>query len=462
MRRLYCFILLLALVFILPAFSQQRWEKTYGGASGDFGRAVQQTLDGGYIVVGETHSYGANPQVYLIKTIASGDTLWTRNYWKAEHEYGWSVQQTSDTGCIVAGGTYSPGDGWQVYLIKTNASGDTLWTRTYGRAGDDEGYSVQRTTDGGYIVAGWTNSYGNGYQVFLVKTNASGDTLWTRAYGGTGDERGYSVKQTQDGGYIIAGGTSSFGNGSQFYLVKTTATGDTLWTRNYGGTGWEESKSVQETSDRGYIISGETDSFGNGSQIYLVKTNTFGDTLWTRTYGGTYPDQGYSVQQTSDWGYIIAGRTGDYPDCQVYLVKTNASGDTLWSRNYGGTGWDWGYSVQQTSDGGYIIAGETDGFGNGYQVYLIKTDANGSSGVEENAEGRGQRLEVKITAIPNPFVSFTTMPGHSSDRFALYDVSGRRVGTYKGDRIGENLPPGVYFLKDHFQNDPPVRIVKVK
>jgi hypothetical protein len=207
-----------------------------------------------------------------------------------------------------------------------------------------------------------------------------------------------------------------------------------------------------------------TTSFGSGHQVYLIKTNASGDTLWTRTYGGTVHDEGYSVQQTSDTGYIVAGVANSFgPTYDVYLIKTNASGDTLWTRTYGGTVWDGAYSVRQTSDGGYIIAGATNSFGNGYQVYLIKTDSLGrSTGVEERPEGRGQRLDGRITIRPNPFTSFAIVPGHEAERFALYDISGRKVGTYKGDRIGEGLSAGVYFLRPEGGDAKPLRVVKVR
>jgi len=416
MRRLFLVVLLLALAFAVPAFAQQRWERTYGGAGTDEGYSVQQTTDGGYIVAGLYDKYG-NPQVYL---------------------------------------------------IKANASGDTLWTRTYGVPNGGVGYSVQETQDGGYIVAGYTWSFGNNYQVYLVKTNASGDTLWTRNYGGSSGDRGYSVQQTQDGGYIVAGYTDSFGESLQVYLIKTNAQGDTLWTRTYGGTGDDGGRSVQQTSDGGYIIAGYTYSFGNNYQVYLIKTNASGDTLWTRAYGGTSIDESNSVQQTSDGGYIIAGWTNSFGAglYDVYLIKTNTSGDTLWTKTYGGTNRDYGRSVQQTQDGGYIVAGYTHSFGNADQVYLIKTDANGNVGVE-TAEVRGQRLEGRITAKPNPFTSFAALPGHEAERFSLYDISGRKVGTYRGDRIGEGLAPGVYFLRyqemlKQVQHDEIVRIVKVR
>ncbi len=462
-----CFrFFLLALFFCAPAvvFSQQRWERYYGGGSDNYGYAVQQTTDTGYVVAGVTNSFGNSYQVYLIKTNASGDTLWTRTYGGTGWDYGYSVQQTSETGYIVAGWTNSFGNGYQVYLIKTNTSGDTLWTRTYGGTSDDWGRSVQQTLDGGYIIAGGTRSFGNSDQVYLVKTNASGDTLWTRAYGGADYDEGYSVQQTQDGGYIVAGTYDYGGTNPQVYLIKTDASGDTLWTRTYGEAGNDEGYSVQQTQDGGYIVVGTYDYGGTNPQVYLIKTDASGDTLWTRTYGGTRGDGGNSVQQTSDTGYIVAGVTGSFGNgAQVYLVKMNASGDTLWTRNYGGTVLDEGYSVQQTTDGGYIVAGYTSSFGNGWQVYLIKTDANGNVGVEESF-GRFQPLtsNLSFSVVPNPFTSFASVPGHEAERFSLYDVSGRKVGVYKGDRVGAGLSAGVYFLRPQEGKANPVRVVKVR
>jgi len=221
-----------------------------------------------------------------------------------------------------------------IILVSTTpvgaAPGDTLWTRTYGGIYDDAAYSVDQTTDGGYICAGWTVSFG-GLDFYLVKTDASGDTQWTRIYDHDGDNEAYSAQQTTDGGYIIAGWTV----GMNFYLVKTDAGGNTLWTRTYGGSMSDWAYSVQQTTDGGYIIAGFTYSFGAGnSDCYLVKTNADGDTLWTRTYGGSFNDEAYSVQQTTDGGYIIAGRTGSFGAgySDIYLVKTDAGGDTLWTR----------------------------------------------------------------------------------------------------------------------------------
>jgi hypothetical protein len=454
---------LLLFLFAFPASSQPGWERTYGGTGDDEGQSVQQTIDGGYIIAGFSNSFGHGYDVYLIKTDAQGDTLWTRAYDANNYEVGYSVQQTSDSGYIIAGYAGLSNDVW---LLKTDASGDTLWTKTYGGSAMDVGYSVQQTLDGGYIIAGATFSYGAGIDdVYLIKTDSSGDTLWTRTYGGVDYDGAYSVRQTSDSGYILTGWTESFGAGlNDVYIIKTNASGDILWTRVYGGTSWDQGWSVQQTSDGGYVIAGETYSLGNEDQVYLIKTDSSGDTIWTKTYGGTDLDYGYSVQQTSDGGYIITGGTISVPggSSDVYLIKTDASGDTLWTRTYGGTGWDHGRSVQQTSDGGYIIAGRTNSFGaGGYDVYLIKTDSNGRVGLEDKKVSPPVH-SVPFSVCPNPVISFAALPGHASERFALYDISGRRVGTYKGDRIGQDLASGVYFLRPLKGNAKPIRVVKLR
>ena len=351
------------------------WTRTFGGIDVDEAYSVQQTQDGGYIIAGRTYSHGADSDdVYLIKTDANGDTLWTKTFGGGNYDRGFSVQQTKDGGYIIAGCTQSYGAGyyWDVYLIKTDANGDTLWTKTYGGWSDDWGNSVQQTQDGGYIIAGYSAG-----DVYLIKTDANGDTLWTRTFGGPDYDYGNSVQQTQDGGYIIAGRTDSYGAGYyDVYLIKTDSLGDTLWTKTYGGSDYDASFSVQQTLDGGYIIAGYTKSYGAGYyDVYLIKTDSLGDTLWTRTFGGSDEDEAYSVQQTQDGGYIIAGRTYSYGagNYDVWLIKTDANGDTLWTRTFGGGSYDRGFSVQQTKDGGYIIAGRTESYGaGGSDVWLIK------------------------------------------------------------------------------------------
>jgi uncharacterized delta-60 repeat protein len=374
-------------LFAISALGQPNpdtlWTRTYGGGNYDEARSVQQTADGGYIAAGCTYSFGAGAyDFYLLKTDSLGDTLWTRTYGRHDWEWAYSVRQTSDGGYAVAGYTHSLCAGsYDFYLVKTNSQGDTLWTRTYGESGDDVAYSIQQTADGGYVVAGHTSSFGAGsYDFYLVKTDSLGDTVWTRTYGGSNYDYARSVQQTGDGGYIVAGYTMSFGAGTptyaNFYLVKTNSEGNALWTHAYGGVYDDRAYSVQQTSEGGYIVAGYTQSFGAGyHDFYLVMTDSLGDTLWTRTYGGSSDEEAYSVQQTSEGGYIVAGYTqsfgAGYHD--FYLVKTNSQGDTLWTRTYGGSNYDEAYSVQQTADGGYIVAGYGRSFGGDGDFYLVKT-----------------------------------------------------------------------------------------
>jgi hypothetical protein len=373
-----CFLLLVSTTAADPG--DTLWTRTYGGSSLDRAYSVQQTADGGYILAGGTYSFGAGySDVYLVKTDSSGDTLWTRTYGGSSEDCGWSVQQTSDGGFIAAGYTHSFGAGGKdVYLVKTDPAGDTLWTRTYGGSRYDQGYSVQQTSDSGYIIAGYTDSFGGGNSnVWLLKADSSGDTLWTRTYGLGNYGEGRSIQQTSDGGYVVAGCIFSYTTHSyDVYLLKTDSSGDTLWTRTYGWGDDDEGWSVQQTADGGYIIAGHTyDRVTRVSDVYIVKTDSSGETLWTRTHDRSYQDHGHSVQQASDGGYVIAGYTYSYStfSLHVYLLKTDASGDTLWTRTYGRNNDDEGWSVQLTSDGGYIIAGYTKSFGAGNaDFYLLK------------------------------------------------------------------------------------------
>jgi len=448
---------------LLPAFlhAQVTFQRTYGGTDDDYGYSVRQTADGGCIIVGYTNSFGAGADdVYLIRTDAEGDTLWTRTYGGADYDDGHQVQQTTDGGYIVAAVTCSFGVG--VYLIKTDSNGDTLWTRTFGGAGNDSAHSVQQTTDSGYVIAGVTDSYGAGDDdVYLIKTNVAGDTLWTRTFGGMLEDWGNSVQQTADGGYIIAGYTASFGAGlGDVYLIRTDPSGDTLWTRTFGGAEDDSACSVQQTADGGYIIAGCTRSFGAGRiDVYLIRTDAEGDTLWTRTYGGTGWDLGYSVQQTADGGYIIAGETDSRGAGQndVYLIKTDAAGDTLWTRTFGGTREDWGCSAQQTADGGYIIAGYTWSFGAGQgDVYLIKTDADGHVAVAESKPTPPRSSTLVLASEPNPCRGATTIRTSyivPRSSLSVYDAQGCLVHSVLG--IGNSsfpldlraLPSGAYFLR---------------
>lgn len=307
------------------ASGDNTWTKTFGGVSAEHGYAVQQTADGGFIISGTTATFGAgSDDVYLIKTDASGDNTWSKTFGGVDSDRGHSVQQTSDGGYIIAGSTVSSGPGLcALYLIKTDASGNVVWDNALGEGTWQEGHSVQQTSDGGYVIAGFVYSSATSFDVYLVKTDASGNVAWTKRFGGAGDDYGYSVRQTADGGYVIAGSTTSFGAGSDdVLLIKTNASGDNTWTRTFGGTGSDAASSVQQSSDGGYVIAGTTTSFGAGSDdVYLIRTDASGSAVWTKTLGGTGSDRGRSVQQTADGGYVVTGSTEVAGSSDVYLIK---------------------------------------------------------------------------------------------------------------------------------------------
>ena len=452
----------------LPA--QITFQRSYGGTINDYGRSVEQTSDGGYIITGCTESFGAGHEdVYLIKTDAYGDTSWTRTFGGDSNDLGLAVQQTADSGYIIAGYTTSFGAGSDdVYLIKTDAAGDTLWTRTFGGNGRDHGYSVQQTTDGDYIVAGTTESFGAGSgDVWLIKTDPQGTPRWTRTFGGADYDWGYSATQTPDGGYIIVGATESFGGEHpNYYLIRTDTNGDTVWTRTFGPATEDYGACVQPTDDDGFIVAGTTDSLGAGEyDVYLIKTDANGDTLWTRIYAAEGENDAFSVQQTTAGGYVIAGQTWtpDSSYVDVLLMKTDANGDTLWTKTFGGTDWDEGYSVQQTTDGGYVVAGQTRSFGaGGDDVYLIKTDSLGALAVAESKASPTRVPGLSLTCEPNPFRKMTAislqLTADSPAALAIFDASGRCVRTFTvnrapctvwdgKDELGQPLPSGAYFAR---------------
>jgi len=380
----------LLLMFPLPAVGEQmvtppdsrsapveEWSQTFGGSEYDWGNSVTQTSDGGYIIASITYSYGAgNGDIWLIKTGASGAEEWSQTFGGSGQDYGQSVAQTADGGYIITGSTYSYGAGHSdVWLIKTDADGSKEWDETFGGSGEDHGDSVAETSDGGYIIAGSTQSYGNGSSdVWLIKTGANGNEEWSQTFGGSEYDYSGSVVETSDGGYIIAGSTESYGaGGSDAWLIKTDANGTEEWDKTFGGSDYDWGSSVAETSDGSYIIAG---SYGTGSSdAWLIKTSADGNKEWDETFGGSGGDCGCSVAQTSDGGYIVAGYTYSYGagSADLWLIKTDVGGAEEWNQAFGGLNYEDGLSVAVTSDGGYVITGSTVSYSaGGSDVWLIK------------------------------------------------------------------------------------------
>jgi PKD repeat protein len=378
----------LKLSFITNKFETyvgQEWAKTFGGTNIDVGYDVQQTNEGGYIISGYTRSYGASGHnIWLIKTDSSGNELWNKTFGGSSDDEGESVQQTADGGYIITGWTKSYGAGLKdVWLIKTDSSGNEQWNKLFGGSSDDGGTSVRQTSDGGYIISGYTSSYGAGsVDAWLIKTDSSGNQQWSTPLGGMSSDGAWCVQITTDGGFVLTGWTYSYGPGAvgNVWLVKTDGQGNQVWSKAFGGADVDRGYYVQQTTDGGYIITGYTASSGAGlDDILLIKTDSSGTEQWTKTFGGTGRDYGNQVEQTFSGGYIIAGYTLSYGagSEDVWLVKTDSSGNKVWDDTFGGTYSDVGYSVQQTTDGGYIVTGHTLSYGAGvHDVWLIKTESD--------------------------------------------------------------------------------------
>jgi len=373
-------------IFILLALNvssnSQQWQKTIGGVSYDDVTSVKQTTDGGYIITGYTSSFGSgNSDMYIVKLDAAVNLQWTKTIGGAQQERCHSVQQTSDGGYIVTGYTSSYSTaGFDIFTVKLDASGNILWNKVIGGILSEEGNSIQQTTDGGYIIGGVTNSFGAGNNdAYVVKLDVSGNLVWAKTIGGASSDRCVEIRQTTDGGYFFGGYTLSFGQGnSDFYAVKLDASGNLQWSKTIGGSGNEYCNSVKQTTDGGYILSGNTTSFGAGGDVYAVKLDASGSLIWARTVGGTDGDGGYSVIQTTEGGFVILGFTISFGlGIDMYLAKLDTWGNLQWSKSIGGQNEERGFSIIQLNDGGYLAAGFTSSFGAGSSdIYLVRLDAN--------------------------------------------------------------------------------------
>ncbi|TES90273.1 MAG: hypothetical protein E3J87_10340 [Candidatus Cloacimonadota bacterium] len=361
-----------------PSGGEIIWEKLYGGSELDEGYSVKQTSDGGFIIAGYTYSFGnGESDVYVIKTDSEGNELWTQTYGGGLEDEGYSIAITSDGGYIIAGRAESFGNGYSdVYVLRLDSNGDTVWTRVYGTVAIDWGSSVTLTDDGGFIISGALSSY-NHRDLYLLKFDANGDTIWSRTYHYSGYEEGTSIQQVEDGGYIVSGYASIPGTGDHdIYLLRTDENGDSLWTKTFGGSEWDEGHEVIQTTDGGFIIIGEWESNDN-TDVCLIKVDGSGNEIWTKTYGGSEGDYGYSVRQTADGGYILAARTFSFGEGNgdIYIIKTDANGDTIWTQTYGGDSYDNAFSICETSDAKYVVVGYNGSKGAGsYDVWFLKIE----------------------------------------------------------------------------------------
>jgi hypothetical protein len=348
------------------SYGSRAWSKKYGGSSSDRASAIQQTTDGGYIAAGYTSSFGAGGgDIYLLKIDSSGNILWQKTYGGSSDDGASTVQQTTDGGYIVAGTTRSFGAGdSNIYLLKIDSSGNILWQRTYGGTDFDNAESIQQTTDGGYIILATTYSFEFDYFYWVLKLNENGSVAWANTYFSYGGEP-ESIQQTMDGGYIVAGKYGyDYDSHRDIFVLKLDNSGHVVWRYGYGGF---SATSVQQTFYGGFIVVGSCENAG-----CVLKLDSSGNILWQKEFEGGSVSV---MRQTSDGGYIGLGR--DYSGA-ILLLKLDGSGNITWQKVYEGSYDDWAKFIQQTSDGGYVISGYTKSSGiNNNDLWILKVDENG-------------------------------------------------------------------------------------
>jgi uncharacterized delta-60 repeat protein len=363
------------------------FEKTIGGIGNDEAHSIIQSSDGGYVVAGYTNSFGVSyVDFYVVKLDSAGNVEWTKTIGGSSDDYAYSITQSSDGGYVVVGWTQSFGAGGaDMYVVKLGSGGNVQWTKTIGGSDDDFANSVIQSSDGGYVIAGYTQSFGaGGYDMYVVKLDSNGNVVWTKTIGGSNGDVANSIVQSSDGSYVVAGETLSFGaSGRDIYVVKLDSSGNIVWTKTIGGSWDDFANSVIQSSDGGYVIAGYTQSFGaSWYDIYVVKLDSSGNVIWSKTIGGDNADVAYSIIQSSDGGYIVIGRTQSFGagGYDVYVVKIDSSGNVLWTKTIGGGSGDEARSITQSSDGGFAIAGYTQSFGAGsYDIYIVKTGPLGDT-----------------------------------------------------------------------------------
>lgn len=440
-------IIIIVIFFLTVSVQGQiNFQKFYGGSDIEFCYSVQQTTDNGYILCGSTASFGAGDQdCYLIKVNEVGDALWTKTYGGADVDYGFDAQQTFDGGYIICGLK-----NLKTYVIKTNEVGDTIWSKYY----LGNGRIIRQSSDSCYLIAGEIMTSPGNFSMLVIKTDNSGNELWTKTYKYNQLNSCYDFIKTNDQGYIFVGCTNSMSSWDRhlIYLVKTNLQGDTLWTKSYGDSRNIIGYSVEQTNDNGYILLGNSFQYDATNISMLIKTDSIGNTMWTKVYDSGYSQNtAGSIKQTADGGFLYIYEKNTNKDSldKVCLAKTDSLGIVEWTKTY----WN-GHptDLQITSDGGYVITGFSNYLSGFYSdIFLIKETFDVSSVIKNN-------YSVKcINVSPNPFNVYTTIElselNNKTKRLELFDVNGKIVKTINKITTNKiviersNLKNGIYIFK---------------
>lgn len=449
--------------------AQNLFSKTYEGRNllNASTLDVCETIDKGYIILGFSDSPDNTQQICLIKTNQSGDTLWTKLIAGMGWSYGFSIKQTSDKGYIIAGNTSKSIDTQAIVypdllLAKISENGEVIWTKNFGGSTFDGAKSVEITDDQGFIVMGSANSNGfDEYNPYLIRTNALGDTTWTKTLPscGIGSRGPDDFHTTSDGGYIIAGTTFGWNEGEwgHVYVLKLDSNGDKTWSKVYKNYNDMSDVRIKESRDGGYVIAApnyrHTPERGYKSEILLTKIDHSGNVLWDKAFVGGGYAYGNSVENTVDGGTIVAGKTNDslFNGC-IYLIKSNSTGDTQWSRLHSIEPFNGNIIVKQTLDEGYIITGQQNEGSNKTKIFLLKTDKNGISSEITATEPIENKIDFRV--FPNPSSDILNIQRNDNSKVfvEMIDVNGKVVfqKTYSDSFVKIEIskyPIGHYILK---------------
>lgn len=487
------------------------WQKSFGGSGTDYAYSVRQTSDGGYIVAGDSESVDGDvtgnqgfSDGLIVKLNASGTVEWKKTIGSSTYDFVNSILQDANGDYVTVGYSYSTEGGRDYWVVKLDPSGNIIWEKLFGGSSVDTGNSISLSSDGGYIIAGYTNSNdgdvtGNhGVSDFwIVKLDTSGDLVWQKTFGGSDSDVAFSVKATTDGGCIAAGyamsndgdvtghhGTYPGGTPFDYWVVKVDASGNLQWQKALGGSGQDIATSVQQTSEGGYVVTGYSWSgndgdltFNNGNSDYwVVKLNPTGNIEWQKSLGGALEDHAYSVWQTTDGEYIVAGETyspdsgdvtGNHGSLDAWIVKLDTSGNLIWQKTYGGTNADSVNSIQQTTDGGFVFAaisdsldGDATGSGNhgGYDYWVVKLSPEEPLAVQD--------LEsVNIQVYPNPVINTLNIQSKEKiQEVEIYGLDGKmlksiHINSSKAEIDMSTFPSGTYIIQT--KNQEKTKSIKV-
>lgn len=440
-------LLLFYFFFTQISYSQNAWLKIFGGDNCDYLNEIHETPDGGYIAAGSTQSFGAGDHdVWIIKLDSLGNLMWQKTFGDEQSQSARSITQTDDNGYLIAAATnnFSGGnDNADLWLIKINEYGDSLWTKNIGGSDRDRPSEIIKLSTGGYAVVGQTDSYGAGGDSWIVKINPSGEIVWEKNYGGNLLDHTYSVAETSDGGFILAGETvSNVQNPRDIWVFKTDSLGQIIWIKTYDHQTHIERATHIQTTDGGYIISGTI--YLSPYQFWLMKIDSSGNIIWERTYNR---EKAISVTSTQDGGFIAIG-SGVENGGVIKLVKTDSMGNPTFTKSYGE---GWGTYIENTRDGGYIISATGNGGLGCWDWIVIKIDKI-VTGLQ-NLPNLVPKMFHLDQNFPNPFNSITTIgfSVKSKDHFELtiYDQAGKQIKLL----LNQMKTPGKYTVSWNGKDD---------